>query len=112
ENGKFRAQSESDIDDLLRSLDRYEKKIAGLHDELRRSKGGAAQDIAAHMRKVAQDIVDECIQLSQMNLAFRTNAAHRQFTDRLQEYWGKAKRVQRNLAADNNERRQPAKARL
>lgn len=93
EDGRFKTQNERDIDDMFASFSRHEQMAREMLQEMSESRGGARDDVAAHIRKVAQAMIDECIEMAEMNLAFRTKAAHREFMDRINERFRRAKQI-------------------
>lgn len=93
EDGRFKTQNERDIDDMFASFGRHEQMAREMLQEMSESRGGARDDVAEHIRKVAQAMIDECVQMAEMNLAFRTKAAHREFMDRINERFRRAKQI-------------------
>jgi hypothetical protein len=96
--GKFKVQGETDVDDMFSIFDRYDERVQGLYEEFSHARGGAREDILAHMMKVGQQMIDECIELSKHNIAFRTSDGHARFMDRIDERFRRAKQLREWVA--------------
>ena len=91
----FETRNESDIDEMFRCFERYEDQVKGLINEFDRAKGGARADIASHILKVADRMLEECDELLRMNMAFRTQGGHRQFLDQIDDRRAEAKQLRK-----------------
>lgn len=79
----FETRNESDIDDMFKSFEGYDAKVAELIEEFNRSKGGERVAIGAHILKVAERMIEECREMLRMNIAFRTSSGHQRFLDQI-----------------------------
>jgi hypothetical protein len=97
EDGKFKTQNESDIDEMFQSVERHEKRLQALIAEFGSKRGDPKEETTDQILKLAGQIIDECLQMSKLNIAFRTQAGRTQFTDRISERFARARQVRNRV---------------